>query len=76
LLWAAHQAHLPNVAKSGLQNTAQCTMGRVTFCMSANAKESPPLIIEDLSGAAAALQDSLNVSTLNSPCGINFDRSD
>ncbi len=34
-----------------------------------NAQTSPPLITEDLSGAAAALQDSLNVSILISPFG-------
>lgn len=48
-----------------------CTMyyGQSHILHVSNAQTSPPLITEDLSGAAAALQDSLNVSTLISPFG-------
>ncbi len=48
-----------------------CTMyyGQSHILHVSNAQTSPPLITEDLSGAAAALQDSLNVSILISPFG-------
>ena len=63
---------LPNLACDILHNV----LGQGHILHVTNTHTSPQLITEDLSGAAAALQDRLNVSILIAPCGISFDRSD